>query len=136
MSTLKWKKIIKIKTKEAALKYLTEENIKKDKTKHIFFADLKRSKYLLNNKSTSLSKTIFSVRSKTLDIKQWQPWKYKNDLCVMCEQFSETIEHFLSCPKYGPALETDWRQIDENNAEKQVEIRIFIKKKTDINRDK
>ena len=45
----------------------------------------------------------------------------------MCEQASETIEHFLSCPKYGPALETDWRQIDENNAEKQVEIGTFIK---------
>ena len=113
MSTLKWKKIIKIKTKEAALKYLTEENIKKDITKHILFFDLKLSKYLLKNKSMSLSKTNFSVKSKTLDIKQWQPWKHKNDFCVMFEQASETFEHFLSCPKYGPALETDWRQIDE-----------------------
>ena len=45
----------------------------------------------------------------------------------MFEQASETFEHFLSCPKYGPALETDWRQIDENNTEKQVEIGTIIK---------
>ena len=82
--------------------------------------------YLITNQRHYLKQ--FSVS----DLKPWasnsgNPGSTKNDFCVMCEQASETIEHFLSCPKYGPALETDWRQIDENNAEKQVEIGTFIK---------
>ena len=112
MSIYQWKKIVKLKLNQAALKQLTEENNKKEKTKHISFHELRLNQYLSENKSTPLSKTIFSVRSKTLDIKQWQPWKYKNYLCVMCEKYSETIDHFISCSSYGSAIETDWKQID------------------------
>ena len=54
-----------------ALKYLTEENNRKDKKKNIKFHELKISEYLLKNVKTSLSKTIISGRSKTLGIKQW-----------------------------------------------------------------
>ena len=60
LSKLQWKKVVREKTEIAALKYLTEENNKKDKTRDIKFNELKMSEYLLKNIKTSLSKTIFS----------------------------------------------------------------------------
>ena len=60
------------------------------------------SDYLVKNENTLLCKTIFSVRSGTLDLKTWNKWKYENKLCVMCENFDENIEHFMSCSFYGP----------------------------------
>jgi hypothetical protein len=58
------------------------------------------SPYLVSNKRTELSKIIFKIRSQTLDIKQWQPWKYQNDFCVKCEKYTETMDHFVK----GPAI--------------------------------
>ena len=54
--------------------------------------------YLAKNKNTSLSKTIFSIRSGTLDKKVWYSWNYDNSLCVMC---SENSRHFMTCRAYG-----------------------------------
>ena len=71
-----------------------------EKTKDISFKELKTSEYLLDNRNTTLSKVIFSLRSQTLDIKTWQPWKYFDNLCVLCELKEETISHFLSCNSY------------------------------------
>ena len=76
-------------------------HLEKSKTKHIKFENLLMSEYLKCNKSTTLSKTIFSVRAGTLDIKIWNSWNYENTLCVMCEMFEETIEHFMTCKTYG-----------------------------------
>ena len=49
---------------------------------------------------TSTSKTIFRIRSKTLDFKTWNQCKYKDELCVRCLKTSETVEHFVSCDLY------------------------------------
>ena len=68
-SKSQWKKIIKSKTQIAALKYLSEENSQREKTKDIVFETLKMSPYLVSNKRTELSKIIFKIRSQTLDIK-------------------------------------------------------------------
>ena len=63
MSKRQWKKLINQKIKEKALKYLVAENDKKEKTRHIKFNKLEMSNYLNENKSTSLSKLIFSIRN-------------------------------------------------------------------------
>ena len=74
------------------------------------------SDYLSRNESTILSKTIFSVRSGTLDLKVWNSWNYENSLCVMCEMLEENIEHFMSCEAYGKtSWEIDWKEIFGNN---------------------
>ena len=73
------------------------QNNGKNKTRHVKFDTLQMSEYLSRNKSSTLSKTIFSVRSVTLDIKAWNSWNYENSLCVMCEMSDENIEHFMSC---------------------------------------
>ena len=73
---------------------------------------------------TSLSTFIFSIISKTLDLKDWQPWKYKDLLCVKCQLHPETIEHFWSCNAYGNMSEMNLRDIFGNDIEKQTKIRI------------
>ena len=53
-------------------------------------------KYLFVNRSKGLAKIIF----KTLDINEWTPWKYSDNLSVKCESAAETSTHFVSCKSY------------------------------------
>ena len=62
---LQWKKYITCKVKEKAFQDLITQNLEKSKTKHIKFENLLMSEYLKCNKSTTLSKTIFSVSRNT-----------------------------------------------------------------------
>ena len=86
---------MKNKIKETIFKQLTLKNSLLENTKDVHFEELKTSNYLLENGSTSLSKIIFSIRSRTFDIKTWLPWKYSDNLCVVCEFKSETMDNFL-----------------------------------------
>ena len=109
-----------IHEKYYVLETLNDENRTKSKTKHINFDTLEMREYLVKNKNTLLSQTIFSVRSGTLDIKSWNEWKYENKLCVMCENSEENIEHFMSCSLYGSGdLDYDLKDIYGNEFEKQ-----------------
>ena len=115
LQNLSGKKIIKSKTQIAALKYISEENSQREKKKiYIVFETLKLSPYLVSNKRTELSKIIFKICSQTLDIKQWQPWKYQNDFCVKCEKYTETMDHFVNCEEYGDKIDINWRGIKQN----------------------
>ena len=128
MSKRQWKKLINQKIKEKALNYLVAENDKKEKTRHIKFNKLEMSNYLNENKSTSLSKLIFSIRSGTLDIKCLNKWNYGDNLCVMCELKAETLEHLMICPEYG--------EKEENNPGKQISIAKMVEKRMEISKTK
>ena len=82
MTKVTWKKYVKEMVKSAALESLVQENNTKEKTRDIQFETLKMSEYLETNMRTSLSKVIFNVRSKTLNIKDWCPWNYSDMNCV------------------------------------------------------
>ena len=128
-----WKEYIDLKVKEAALKYLNTENSKMEKTKDIQFNELKLNEYLYQNRETSLTKIIFSTRSGTLDIKAWNPWKYKDSLCVGCGNNEETMSHFMSCTTYG--IETEciqWKDIYIPNVEVQNKIAFMIRKRLEL----
>ena len=114
---------------------MLEGNSSKEKTKHIIFETLKINEYLLNNESRGLSTTIFSVRSQTLDIKEWQPWKYLDNLCVKCEIYAETMDHFVMCKAYGFETENSWKDIFENDVERQKEIGRFNKQRHEIRQE-
>ena len=92
------------------------------------------SEYLKENKKTSLSKIIFLLRSGTLDIKNWNSWKYDDNLCVMCDLKEENITHFLECSQYGNS-KIEIYEIFSQNTENQftiaekVEERILLRKK-------
>ena len=65
------------------------------------------------------------MRSRTYDIKTCLPWKYFDNLCVVCETKAETMEHFLSCSSYeNVAQEHNWKAILEN---RQFEIANIVK---------
>ena len=116
MSKWRWKVLLKGKTKSAAFSYLCEENSRKEKTKDITFDKLEISPYLQENERKSLSIIIFSIRSETLQIKEFHPWKYKEKyLCEKCQKFPETMDHFATCVEYDTETETHWRDIKLNN---------------------
>jgi hypothetical protein len=124
-----WKNLVNNKVNISALNYLEAENSKNEKTKHILFCELKINEYLHRNVKTSISKTIFSVRSKTYDVKEYCPWKYNDEKCVRCLKVNETMEHFVHCEEYGETLSIDWKNIYENNMEELVLIAEFIEKR-------
>ena len=87
------------------------------------------SEYLVRNKRTSLSKIIFSVRSKTLDIKEWLPWNYTDNKCVACKKTFETMDHFMTCTSYRNNPYGNWREINGNNVEHIEIIGIAVEKR-------
>ena len=50
-----------------------KKTTQKKKTRQISFNEIKMSEYLFSNIKTSTSKTIFRIRSKTLDLKNMEP---------------------------------------------------------------
>ena len=53
-----------------------------------------------DNRNNSVTKIVFSVRSRTIDLKTLQSWMYFDNLIVICERRSEIIEHFMMCKAY------------------------------------
>ena len=51
----------------------------------------------LQNLFPSKSRTIFKCRSKTLDIKDHKPFKFKDILCRRCGSEREDLEHVVNC---------------------------------------
>ena len=118
-----WNKKINEITENLAFKALVNENANKSKTKHIIYKQLEMSDYLCENKNTRVSKTIFSIRAGTLDLKQLNPWKYNDNLCVMCNLKEESLDHFMNCNSYDRE-NISWEDIFQDNKEKLFEIGI------------
>ena len=70
MSKMSFKKLVKEKTKEVALKYLIQQKNSQSKISMMNYEKLEIQEYLLDgNKNTKLSKLIFKARGKSLEIK-------------------------------------------------------------------
>ena len=87
---------------------------------------LETSPYLLGNNRISVSNIIFSIRSETLQIKDFHPWKY---LCEKCQKFQEFMDHFATCVEYETEIKANLRDVNLNNINRQEEIGIIIQKK-------
>ena len=121
--------------RETAFSFLEKENNTKEKTKAIKFQGLQMREYLKENRSSSLSRVTFAVRSKTLDIKSWNPWKYNDDICVGYQTSPETMSNFMCCDTYSSdTKEEDWEKIlmFENHIAKQYEVAHNIKKRLEM----
>ena len=44
----------------------------------------------------------------------------------MCLKVSETMDHFINCDSYEAKLEVNWKDIYEENVDKQFRIGQFI----------
>ena len=97
MNKIDWKIYVHHIVKETAFDHLVNENMAKSKTKPIYLEKLEMANYLVVDKSTFLSKIIFSVGAGTYDIKAWNEWKYTDSMCVMCNMFEENMDHLMSC---------------------------------------
>ena len=124
MSKWKWKNVINEKVESAAFEFLIKENAKKEKTGHILFDKLEMNEYLIKNKNTKISKTIYSIRAGVFDIKALKRWKYKDNLCVDCNLFEENMKHFMQCPKYGRKCMSNWELIYENSSKTETKVKI------------
>ena len=128
--------IVKQNVRQAAFQYLSE-NLSKAKTREIIFDTFEMRQYLFNNRRTSLSKIIFAVRSGTLEIKEWTPWKYNDNICVKCETAAETMNHFVSCKSYSSDTSVnDRKRIYTDNADIQYEIAGKISSRLKIRENK
>ena len=93
------------------------------------------SGYLKENKRKALSKIIFNLRSKKLNIKEFQPWSYEDNLCVKCEIFSETMDHFATCNEYETETVTNWKDIYIDKTARQIDIAEHIEKRLKVRQD-
>ena len=58
------------------------------------------SEYFRKNENSQISKIIFSIRSKKIDITVCQEWKYHDHAFFACYVHEENMEHFLWCQAY------------------------------------
>ena len=84
------------------------------------------NEYLLKNRSTKISKTIFEIRAGTFDVKAWKKWEYNDNLCVACEVFEETMDHFMKCEGYVRKTKDNWKNIFENDSPDEEKFQIAV----------
>ena len=88
------------KTKLAGFKYLLEQKGQQTKTSNIQYNELKLQEYFIDgNCNKNIAKLIFKARSKTLDIKTQQKWKYADKMCIGCKIKEESGDEILICEK-------------------------------------
>ena len=100
--TSQWsfKKLVKAKTEVAGPKYLLEQKANQTKSMEIKYENLSLQEYFTGGYcSKKISKLIFKARSKTLDIKTQQKWKYADTSCIGCKIKEESGNELLLCEK-------------------------------------
>ena len=80
--------------------------------------------YLNENQNTKLSKTIYSIRAGVFDVKAANQWKYEDNLCVACNVFEETMQHFMTCEKYERPNISNWEDIYEKDSNTKTKVKI------------
>ena len=91
---------MKAKTEVAGLKYLLEQKANQTQSMEIKYENLSLQEYFTGGYcSKKISKLIFKARSKTLDIKTQQKWKYADTSCIGCKIKEESGNELLLCEK-------------------------------------
>ena len=87
------------------------------------------SNYLEKNENTEVSIIIFSVRSQTLDVKEWLPWNYSDSLCIACRVSEETMDHFMYCKSYENKPCINWKEVYNDDLDNVFTIGKLILKR-------
>ena len=61
--------------------------------------------------NTEISKLIYKMRGKTLDIKEHKKRKYDNNLCIGCSINIQTENELLACPGFCEGNKTNIENI-------------------------
>lgn len=54
----------------------------------------------------------------------------------MCENSIETFNHFIGCSGNGLDIKPDWKLINENYSEKQLQIDVFIQNRQKLKKQR
>ena len=96
----KFRNYVKSKVKSLATHDLKEIKQKHSKSSKMELKNLVTAKYLKDPRLTkSEQQLLFSLRSRTFDVKKNFENQYKDVLCSTCRLFPETQEHLLQCPE-------------------------------------
>ena len=136
LSKYSFKKIVREKISQSALKALVQEQKSLSKVNHFDFTELKLQEYLLPNKlDLRLSKFVFLLRSRMLDVRCNFKNKYSDTLCPLCMADQDTQQHLMVCsvleepdvvqevPLYEELFQKDTKKINQ--------IAIILKMKFD-----
>ena len=134
-----FKKIVKDKITESAYNFLFYHKSEENRSKIKNLTSFKLQNYLKTNKlSKKEKKLLFSLRTRSIDVKRNYKNKYKfNMKCRLCDddQEDESESHYLKCLKIlenidnkDEILNVKYEDIYSQNIEKQISItKIFDK---------
>ena len=107
-SKLSFKRLLREKTREYALKKLLEAKEKHSKMSNLHYKELKTQNYLKDpNISVEEAKNIFAYRTRMAEFKENFKGKYSNHLCVLCSTSNDTQEHSFSCREVTARVKLD-----------------------------
>ena len=134
LSKYSFKKIVREKISQSALKALVEEQQSLSKVKHLDFTELKLQEYLLPNKlDLRLSKFVFMLRSRMLDVRCNFKNKYSDTLCPLCKADQDTQQHLMVCSVLEePDVVREvplYEELLQNNTKKISQIATILKRK-------
>ena len=97
----KFKKLIKDKIEEEALKYLNSIKAKHSKVLHIKHSKMMVQDYLRPEDTISINeaKFLFLLRTRMLDVRANFEGKYKDLMCPACKLVEDTQPHLIECSK-------------------------------------
>ena len=96
MTKNSYKKFVKERVHDVAFQNLRDQCKSKERTQSLSFSSLNPQGYLRELYPTQ-AKVIFQCRSKTLDIKEYRQYMYKDMVCRLCNDAEETLEHVVNC---------------------------------------
>ena len=95
-----FKRIVKIKTKEYALKYLLELKSKHTKLDNLVYSELRLQNYLKSDDIPVYeAKNLYKYRVKVAEFKENFGQKFDNKLCPLCGIHMDTQTHAVQCVK-------------------------------------
>ena len=139
MKKYAFKKLIKKKLNENATNFLFYNKNEEQRSKIKNLSTFKLQNYLLTNKlSKKEKKLLFSLRTRSIDVKRNYKNKFKfNMQCRLCDDDKEieSEEHYLACKKFlenidnkNELLTVKYEHIFSADIEKQISItKIFDK---------
>ena len=104
MSKDTFKQKVKKAIRTKAFENLRKEAKEQSKTKEIEYTKFIPQEYIIKLNPTH-SRIIFQCRSKSLNIKEYQNYKYENGgHCRWCGVVDETLEHVVNCGSSGSKI--------------------------------
>ena len=134
LSKYSFKKIVKEKISQSAFKALTEEQRNLSKVKNLQFKSLKIQEYMLPNKlDLRMTKFVFLLRSRMLDVRCNFKNKYTDVLCPLCKADQDTQQHLMVCTVLDDAEVVDkiplYEHLLQSEPMKLSETASILKKK-------